>query len=46
MSEAQRMDEQGWLSGLHPTLPALASKLAGDPLRKCAKDGAPGMVLA
>ena len=36
----------GWLkgaSGLHPTLPAPASKLAGDPVRKSAKDGAPGV---
>ena len=28
-------------SGLHPTLPAPASELAGDPVRKGAKDGAP-----
>ena len=30
----------GGSGGLHPTLPAPASKLAGDPVRKGAKDGA------
>ena len=36
--------KSGGASGLHPTLPTPASKLAGDPVRKGAKDGAPELL--